>query len=130
MRRRGLLGHGSLFGQSTEPLPRRFLGLRHGIPSHNTFSRVLRLLDPVAFEACFVRFMCRFAEALQGVVAVDAKTLRRSFDKVAGTSPLHMLHAWSVGLQVQPRSRSPIDVNAVRGAPLIQYFVVKRAAPN
>ena len=39
--------------------------------------------------------MHRFAEALQGVVAIDGKTLRRSFDRAAGKSPLHVLHAWS-----------------------------------
>ena len=56
---------------------------------------MFRLLDPVPFEACFTRFMQRFAETLQGVVAIDGKTLRRSFDRAAGKSPLHMLHAWS-----------------------------------
>ncbi len=56
-----------LFGQAKEVFLRRFLRLRHGIPSHDTFSRVLRLLDPAAFEACFIRFMRRFAEGLQGV---------------------------------------------------------------
>lgn len=85
----------ALFGEAKEPFLRRFLRLRHGIPSHDTFSRVFRLLDPVAFEACFARFMQRFAGGLQGVVAIDGKTLRRSFDKAAGKSPLHMLHAWS-----------------------------------
>lgn len=86
-----------LFGQAKEPFLRQFLTLKHGIPSHDTFSRVFRLLDPVAFAACFTRFMQRFAGGLQGVVAIDGKTLRRSFDRAAGQSPLHMLHAWSVG---------------------------------
>lgn len=86
----------ALFGEAKEPFLRQFLRLRHGIPSHDTFSRVLRLLDPVPFEACFTRFMQRFAEGLQGVVAIDGKTLRRSFDRAAGKSALHMLHAWSV----------------------------------
>ena len=85
----------ALFGAAKEPFLRRFLRLKHGIPSHDTFSRVFRLLDPVPFEACFTRFMRRFAEGLQGVVAIDGKTLRRSFDRAAGKSPLHMLHAWS-----------------------------------
>jgi predicted transposase YbfD/YdcC len=85
----------ALFGKLKEPFLRGFLRLRHGIPSHDTFSRVFRLLDPVPFEACFTRFMQRFAEGLQGVVAVDGKTLRRSFDRAAGKSPLHMVHAWS-----------------------------------
>src|SRR5919202_1901050 len=85
----------ALFGEIKAPYLRQFLRLRHGTPSHDTFSRVFRLLDPKAFEACFTRFMRRFAESLRGVVAVDGKTLRRSFDRVAGKSPLHMVHAWS-----------------------------------
>jgi predicted transposase YbfD/YdcC len=84
----------ALFGQAKEPFLRQFLRLRHGIPSHDTFSRVFRLLDPVAFAACFTQFMQRFSETLQGVVAIDGKTLRRSFDRAAGKSPLHMVHAW------------------------------------
>lgn len=90
----------ALFGEIKEPFLRQFLRLRHGIPSHDTFSRVFRLLDPVPFEACFTRFMQRFAETLQGVVAIDGKTLRRSFDRAAGKSPLHMLHAWSADQQL------------------------------
>ncbi len=58
---------------------------------------MFRLLDPAVFAACFTRFMHRFADTLQGVVAIDGKTLRRSFDRAAAKSPLHMLHAWSVG---------------------------------
>jgi predicted transposase YbfD/YdcC len=85
----------ALFGEAKEPFLRQFLRLRHGIPSHDTFSRVFRLLDPAPFEACFTRFMRRFAESLRGVVAIDGKTLRRSFDRATGKSPLHMLHAWS-----------------------------------
>jgi len=85
----------ALFGEIKQPFLRQFLRLRHGIPSHDTFSRMFRLLDPAPFETCFIRFMQRFAETLQGVVAIDGKTLRRSFDRAAGKSPLHMLHAWS-----------------------------------
>ena len=85
----------ALFGEIKAPYLRQFLRLRHGTPSHDTFSRVFRLLDPKAFETCFTRFMQRFAESLRGVVAVDGKTLRRSFDRATGKSPLHMVHAWS-----------------------------------
>ena len=93
----------ALFGELKAPFLRQFLRLRHGIPSHDTFSRVFSakplglrgLLDPAPFETCFTRFMQRFADALQGVVAIDGKTLRRPFDRAAGQSPLHMLHAWS-----------------------------------
>jgi predicted transposase YbfD/YdcC len=86
----------ALFGRAKEPLLRQFLRLPSGIPSHDTFSRVFRLLDPAQFHACFLRFMRRFAEAARGVVAVDGKTLRRSFDRAAEASPLHLVSAWAV----------------------------------
>jgi len=63
------------FGHAKRPFLRQFLRLKHGIPSHDTFSRVFRLLDPEPFHACFVRFMERFAQGLEGVVAIDGKTL-------------------------------------------------------
>ena len=85
----------ALFGKIKAPYLRQFLRLCHGTPSHDTFSRVFRLLDPKAFETCFTRFMQRFTESLRGVVAVDGKTLRRSFDRITGKSPLHLVHAWS-----------------------------------
>ena len=85
----------ALFGRAKEAFLRRFLRLRHGIPSHDTFSRLFRLLDPAAFHGCFLRFMQRFAESTQGVVAIDGKTLRHSFDRAAGTSPLHLISAWA-----------------------------------
>ncbi len=72
----------------------KFLKLEHGPPSHDTFSRVFRLLDPEQFGACFQRFMARFAEACHGVVAIDGKVVRRSFDRASGKSALHMISAW------------------------------------
>lgn len=59
------------FGRAKESFLRRFLKLERGIPSHDTFSRVFRLLDPEPFRACFITFMARFAEAVQGVIAID-----------------------------------------------------------
>ena len=86
----------ALFGRAKEPFLRQFLRLEHGIPSHDTFSRVFRLLDPARFHACFLAFMRAFAEGCRGVVALDGKTLRRSFDRAAGQSPLHLVSAWAV----------------------------------
>ena len=85
-----------VFGRAKGPVLRQFLRLKHGIPSHDTFSRVFRQLDPKPFQSCFVRFMERFAEGLEGVNAVDGKSLWGSFDRAAGKSPLHMVHAWAV----------------------------------
>jgi predicted transposase YbfD/YdcC len=82
------------FAQDKEAFLRGFLKLEHGVPSHDTFSRVLRLLDPDQFRACFQHFMERFAETAQGIIAIDGKTLRRSFDRASAKSALHMVAAW------------------------------------
>jgi Transposase len=83
-----------LFAREKEAFLRQFLKLEKGLPSHDTFSRVFRLLDPEQFCACFQRFTSKFSQACQGVVAIDGKVLRRSFDKASGKSPLHMVSAW------------------------------------
>jgi len=72
-----------LFAREKEAFLRQFLKLEKGLPSHDTFSRVFRLLDPEQFSACFQRFTSKFSQACQGVVAIDGKVLRRSFDKPA-----------------------------------------------
>src|SRR4051794_35903522 len=82
------------FAKAKEPFLRGFLKLANGVPSHDTFSRLFRLLDPPQFQAAFQRFMARFSEQCQGVVAIDGKVLRRSFDQASDKSALHMVSAW------------------------------------
>ena len=84
-----------LFGQSKREFLETFLPLPNGIPSHDTFSRVLGKLDPEAFGQWFLGFMAQFAQGVQGVVAVDGKTLRRSYDRAEGQSALHLVSAWA-----------------------------------
>jgi predicted transposase YbfD/YdcC len=84
----------ALFAKLKEPFLRGFLKLENGLPSHDTFSRLFRLLDPDQFGAVFQRFMARFRERIEGVVAIDGKVLRRSFDRASGKSALHMVSAW------------------------------------
>ncbi len=83
-----------LFAKSKEPFLRGFLKLENGVPSHDTFSRLFRMLDPEQFRTAFLRFMEGFSKQCEGVVAIDGKVLRRSFDKASGKSPLHMVSAW------------------------------------
>ena len=84
----------ALFAEAKEPFLRSFLSLANGLPSHDTFSRLFRNLDPDQFRDAFQRFMAQFSEQLEGVVAIDGKVLRRSFDRASGKSPLHMVSAW------------------------------------
>jgi predicted transposase YbfD/YdcC len=86
--------HMAAFAAAKEPFLRGFLKLEHGVPSHDTFSRLFRFLDPTEFRAAFQRFMARFSETCQGVIAIDGKVLRRSFDHASSKSPLHMVSAW------------------------------------
>jgi predicted transposase YbfD/YdcC len=73
-----------------------FLRLANGIPSHDTFRRVFMLIDPDVFEACFTAWAQSFAEAFdREVVAIDGKTLRRSFDRGRAQGPLHLVSAWA-----------------------------------
>ena len=72
-----------LFGHAKRELLQSFLKLENGIPSHDTFSRLLGMLDPAAFRQWFIGFMRQFTEGGRdaGVLAVDRKTLRRSCDQ-------------------------------------------------
>ena len=69
------------FAEEKEAFLREFLILSNGLPSHDTFSRVFRALEPEQFRACFQTFITRFSETCQGVIAIDGKVLRRSFDR-------------------------------------------------
>lgn len=85
---------------------REFLRLEHGVPSHDTFSRVFRLLDPAAFAACFGRFLEELGAAGEGVIAIDGKTLRRSFDDAARTNPLAVVTAFASATRLVVGQRS------------------------
>src|SRR3569623_2370483 len=81
-----------LYGRSKRAWLETFLELPNGIPSHDTFRRVFMLIDPDAFEACFSAWAQSFAELFhREVVAIDGKTLRRSFDRGRAQGPLHLV---------------------------------------
>jgi predicted transposase YbfD/YdcC len=90
----------AMFAREKQPFLREFLKLENGPPSHDTFSRVFRLLDPGQFRLCFETFMSKFAQLCDGVIAIDGKVLRRSFDKASSLSPLHMVSAWGCEQQM------------------------------
>ena len=84
------------YGRRKENWLRRFLALPNGIPSHDTFSRVLAALDAHHFHTCFVAWVNALHEVTAGeVVNIDGKTLRRSFDRAPGTPALHIVSAWA-----------------------------------
>ena len=86
----------ALYGRSKQAWLGRFLDLPNGIPSHDTFRRLFMLIDPEAFETCFSAWVGSFTQRVEHeVVAIDGKTIRRSFDRQSGSSPLHVVSAWA-----------------------------------
>jgi predicted transposase YbfD/YdcC len=84
------------FGVAKEGWLRRFLALPNGIPSHDTFWRVFRALDPVQFERCFRTWMAAAIELHPGeVIAIDGKTLRRSYENCPKQGALQLVSAWA-----------------------------------
>jgi predicted transposase YbfD/YdcC len=85
-----------VFASKRQDWFRRFLALPNGVPSHDTFARVFSRLDPRAFGACF-RSWIQAVSAAAGLphIAIDGKTLRRSFARAAGLGPLHLVSAWA-----------------------------------
>ena len=89
----------ALYGRCKRDWLQRFLELPGGIPSHDTFRRVLMLIDPEHFERCFldwVRSVFRPDPGARRQIAIDGKTARRSFDRQNGRSPLHLVSAFAV----------------------------------
>jgi predicted transposase YbfD/YdcC len=89
----------AMFGRAKFKWLRTFLELPHGIPSHDTFGRVLAALDPVQFERWIIQWTADLAKASAGrLVAIDGKTLRRSFQSASsgagGKATIHMVNAW------------------------------------
>src|SRR5208282_3149659 len=110
----------ALFGRSKEPLLRGLLRLEHGIPSHDTFSRIFRLLDPEAFEKAFRRFMAAFAKSnrleLTGVIAIDGKALRGAYERGRSATPIHMVNVFAVQARMALASRKAPGRNEALGA--------------
>jgi len=84
------------FGRDREPWFRTFLDLPNGIPSHDTFGRVFRHLNPQQWQACFLSWIQAVNQMTGGqIVPIDGKTLRRSHDKTLGKKAIHMVGAWA-----------------------------------
>ena len=93
------------FGRKREALLRTILELKHGPPSHDTFSRVFRRLDPAALEETFIRFMEAFRQTLGPVVgrpvlAVDGKSLKGAYEKGRAHMPPMMVSVWGTAMRM------------------------------
>ena len=83
------------WAETKEGWLRTFLDLPGGIPSHDTFERVFRRLNPKELPACFLRWIESLVGSGGQHVAIDGKTLRRSFDGAGGPHALHVVSAFA-----------------------------------
>jgi len=84
------------FARAKRKWLKTFLTLPHGIPSSDTFGRVFAAIRPEAFEQCFIQWIQALVKVKPGeLIAIDGKTLRRSFDRASNKAAIHMISAWS-----------------------------------
>lgn len=99
----------SLFAQQRKQALSRLIAY-DAAPSHDTFSRLLRLLDPQAFERAFAAFAASFALASREqreVVALDGKALRRAYEQGLANSPPLTVSAFATGTRLVLGAASP-----------------------
>ena len=89
------------YGQAQADWFEQFLALPHGIPSPDTFRRVLSRLKPEELTQCFINWTQSLRESINGeIVSIDGKTLRRSFDRASAQDALHVISAWASAHQL------------------------------
>jgi predicted transposase YbfD/YdcC len=89
------------FGRTKRDWLAKFLDLSAGIPSHDRFNAVLAMIKPAEFETCLLSWITALHDITEGqVVAIDGKTLRRSFDAASSKSAIHMVSAWATANQI------------------------------
>src|ERR1700682_868080 len=83
------------FGGKKLPLLRRFRPFRDGTPSHDHLGDIFATLDAEKFQRCFVAWVATLTGASADVIAIDGKTLRRSYQKKGSKAPIHMVSAFA-----------------------------------
>ncbi|MGH9204828.1 MAG: ISAs1 family transposase, partial [Vicinamibacterales bacterium] len=83
------------FGEKKLGLLRRFRPFRDGTPSHDHLGDIFATLDAEKFQHCFVAWVAALTGASADVIAIDGKTLRRSYQKKGAKAPIHMVSAFA-----------------------------------
>ena len=83
------------FGDKKIELLRRFRPFRDGTPSHDHLGDIFATLDAEEFQRCFVAWVAALTGASADVIAIDGKTLRRSYQQKGAKAPIHMVSAFA-----------------------------------
>ena len=85
----------ALFGKNKLDVLRRFAAFDQGTPSHDQFGNLFAALDDEGFQRCFIAWVASLAKLGPDIVAIDGKTLRRSYQEGGAKAPIHMISAFS-----------------------------------
>ena len=119
----------ALYGQKKLELLRRLLPYENGTPSHDQLGILFSRLDMEVFQSCFISWVASLNETLEGVVAADGKTLRRSFDTSSSRAAIHMVSAWACDQKLVLGQRKVDDKsNEITAIPeLLELLKIKGA---
>ena len=117
------------YGEKKLALLRRFRPFKDETPSHDQLGDIFSVLDAEQFQTCFVAWVTSLTGLDAGIIAIDGKTLRRSYQEGGAKAPIHMVSAWSSGQnmvlgQVKVADKS----NEITAIPrLLDMLVIKGA---
>ena len=119
----------ALFGKRKLDFLRRFAAFEHGTPSHDQFGNLFAALDAEAFQSCFIAWVASLTKLGHDIVAIDGKTLRRSYQEGGSKAPIHMISAFSRGQRLVLGQRKVADKsNEITAIPeLLDLLTVKGA---
>ena len=83
------------YGDKKLTLLRRFRPFKDETPSHDQLGDIFAVLDAEQFQTCFVAWVTSLTGLGPEIVAIDGKTLRRSYQEGGAKAPIHMVSAWS-----------------------------------
>ena len=74
----------------------KWLNLQNGIPSHDTFNRVISHINHKEFERCFIEWAALLVEETKNreIINIDGKTIRGA-KEYGNKSPIHVVSAWA-----------------------------------
>jgi len=118
------------YGVAKQSWLETFLDLPNGIPSHDTFGRVLAMLEPKQLQSGFLAWIGEITEKLNiELIHIDGKTARNSYDREENLKALHTVSAWSsehglVLAQEKVKSKS----NEITAVPLLLQLLNLKGA--
>jgi predicted transposase YbfD/YdcC len=83
------------FGTKKRELLRRFRPFTDGTPSHDQLGDIFATLDAEKFQQCFVAWVATLTGASADVIAIDGKTVRRSYQEKGRKAAIHMVSAFA-----------------------------------